>query len=147
MARATSVTKVSTAILQAGAGLSAYGYEGVTAVAGSGAVTGMDNIPADPSPATGYCAFLGLRFVITNRGAATQSIALTSCVSGTTSGGTYTAALMLGDLNAFVGPSTSRTIAWNDGAAAYAIPDAFYFRAPLYNNRLRISCIRMKRFA
>ncbi len=101
--------------------------------------------PTDVTGAADYCGFFAVKLVITDRGLVTQQVTIGSASTKTISGSDYsTAALRLLINNASYG---SRVIDWNDGAAAYAIPDAFYVRMPFYNNRIRISAMRAIRYA
>lgn len=144
-ARTGNVNTSSNFILNSGAGFDTFGYEGTTLKNGTGKV-GVWAGPTNPAPSSNYCVMSAIRMVITDRGLATQSIAISS--SETASGSSsYPASLLLSDMNTFASPSASRTVQWNDGVAAYPIPDSFWVRCPLYNNRIRISCIRMKRYA
>lgn len=127
--------------------LAAVGYNGASMIGGttSESVTGLF-FPVDPSVATGYCGLFAMKFVITNRGAASQSIAISTWSDDGIAGADYSASALGLDLNNAI-YGTARNIAWNDGAAAYDIPDAFFVRVPFYSNRIRLSCIRMTRYA
>lgn len=126
--------------------LNPTGWDGVTRIDGSGTVDGP-RFPSDPSVATGYCGFYGLRLQLADRGLATQSFTITSFFTNPVAGNDYSPAALVALMNALGGASTPRTLAWNTGAAARTIPDALFFRWPFYNNRARISCMRMRRYA
>ncbi len=96
--------------------------------------------------ATGYCGFYAVKFVITNIGTASQSVAISSANTVTIAGTDYSAqALRLLINGASFGSPVS--VAWNTGAAARVIPDAVYIRMPFYSNRIRISAMRAIRYA
>lgn len=127
--------------------VSAAGYHDTTLVGGAFAQTlgPLLNFPS-AAGATGYCGFACLKFVITNRGAATQSVAISAANTTPIAGTDYSAtALRLLMNGATFGTPVS--IAWNTGAAARTIPDAAYVRMPFYSNRLRVSAMRGIRYA
>lgn len=126
--------------------LNVFGYNGVTAIAGSGNSTAL-LCPSDPSPATGYCGFGGVKFVLANRGGATQQFTITICRTQTVAGADYSPAALRTLMNTFASPSTPRTLAWNSGGVALPIPDAYCVRLPFFNNRIRLSCIRASQYA
>lgn len=128
--------------------LSAGGYDGTTLVGGTTSQYLLDDMkfPTDTSLATGYNGFYAVKFVITNRGTASQSVAISSATTRTVAGTDYSAqALRLLINNATY--NASQSVAWNTGAAARDIPDAIYIRMPFYSNRIRISAIRAIRYA
>lgn len=127
---------------------SGVGYNGATPIEGttSDLLSNFITMPADPSVASSYNGFFALKFVITNLGLSSQSVAISSAASTTISGTDYSAsALRISMNNATYG--TAVTIAWNSGVAAYDIPDGFWIRLPFYNNRLRLSVIEAIRYA
>lgn len=131
--------------------LAAGGYSGATLVGGATAqeMSNSMGFGGGVADATGYCGFYGLQFVIANRGLATQTVTIraSDATGSPIAGATYTASALRTLLNNGPWTGTAHTLAWNDGAAAYAIPDAVYVRMPFYNNRIRISAIRAIRYA
>ncbi len=128
--------------------LAAAGYHETTLVGGATAQSvgiGMA-YPASASGSTGYCGFFALKFVITNLGTSSQSVAISATRTTTVSGTDYSASALqlLMNNNTYGTPVAT---AWNDGAVARTIPDAFYCRMPFYSNRIRLSAIRCIRYA
>ncbi len=124
-------------------GLKVSAYKDATLV--SSAAGALSSIYAnDASLGSGYCGFFGLKIVLNNRGLSTQSatmnvatdVALTDYSSNglrdALNNGTY---------------GVTGTVAWNDGAVAYDIPNCFWIRLPFFNNRIRLSAIRIARYA
>ena len=130
------------------AGWLASGYynttlvQNVTAVATSRYIGGQ----ATASAATGYCAFFAVKFVISNRGLSSQTVAMSNATNELVTGADYSATALRTAINNTT-YSTPQSIAWNDGATARAIPDCVWVRVPLYNNQLRLSAIRAIRYA
>lgn len=126
----------------------ASGYYGTTLVQNPSAVSTSRYIggQATASAATGYCAFFAVKFVISNRGLSTQTVAMSNATDEIVGGADYSATALRTALNNET-YSTPQSIAWNDGAAARDIPDCVWVRVPLYNNALRISAIRAIRYA
>ncbi len=124
------------------------GYYGATMVQNA---TGMGPSTyigggATASAATGYCGFFACKIVITNRGLSSQTVAMSIAHEEIVAGADYSASALRTAINN-TAYGTAQSIAWNDGAAARAIPDCFWVRVPLYNNALRLSCIRAIRYA
>jgi hypothetical protein len=89
-----------------------------------------------------YNGFYGIKFVLSNRGAASQSMAVSTCYTPSVSGTDYSKTKAKSLLLAFANPSSgASTVPWNDGASAYTVPDAFWIRLPFAGIRLRISSI------
>ncbi len=130
-----------------GGSLCGAGYNGATLIGGTVAEDlGFPMRFSSASSASGYNGFFALKFVITNRGLATQSIGI-SCTSNPTIAGTdYSANALRTEMNNAT-YSAAATISWNNGATAYDIPDAYWVRTPFYNNTIRISAIRAIRYA
>ncbi len=126
--------------------LAAAGYHETTLVNGSSSLAAAMDYPASASGASAYCGFFALKFVISNLGAASQSVAISATRTASVSGTDYsaTALQLLMNNNTYQSPVT---VAWNDGAIARTIPDAFYCRMPFYSNRIRLSAIRCIRYA
>jgi hypothetical protein len=126
--------------------LAAAGYHETTLVGGTSTLSASMEYPASASGSTGYCGFFALKFVITNLGTASQSVAISGTRTATVSGTDYSASALqlLMNNNTYQAPVS---IAWNDGAIARTIPDAFYCRMPFYSNRIRLSAIRCIRYA
>ncbi len=124
----------------------AVGYHDATLVNGGGGTMQTGTLgAARASLASGYAAFMAVKIVISNRGLSSQSVACTTAFSGI-SGTDYSASALRTQLNnaSYTG---SASFAWNDGATARDIPDCPWVRVPLFNNQLRISCIRAIRYA
>lgn len=127
--------------------LSVGGYHDTTLVAGLDADAGAAmSYPASASGATGYCGFYGIRFVISNLGLSSQSLSISSVTNSPIAGTGYSAAALELLINNST-YSSARTVAWNDGAVARVIPDAFYLRMPFYSNRIRMSAMAAIRYA
>lgn len=127
-------------------GTVAIGYSGATAVAGVGAINGLTIGLVNGSGAAPYATFLGIQLIITNLGLATQSVAI-RC-NTTTAISDYSATNLRELLNNTNWTGIPQaTVAWNDGAAAYDIPDCLFVRCPLYLNVIRRSCWRIIRYA
>lgn len=129
--------------------LSAIGFAGVTVIGGGDAE--VFNVPAqfqypDASLSTGYCGFFGMKFVLSNRGLSSQSFAVSAMDVPQVLGTDYSSAALRTLINNST-YSSPKTIAWNDGAVARVVPDAYYIRMPFYNNRIRIACMRISRYA
>lgn len=89
-----------------------------------------------------YCAVLGIRYTISNRGTATQQIDIS-----VTNTGLETGAPTINNINSIMN-SAAKSVAspqppnFVDGSSVpYDIPDALYLRWPYYNNALRISSL------
>lgn len=102
--------------------------------------------PSNVTGSSAYCGCFVLKIVIANRGASNQQVILSTDDTNVISGSDYSSAALRTLMNSGTF-SSPVTIDWNDGAAAYPIPDAFYIRLPFYNNRIRISCMRAIRYA
>lgn len=126
--------------------LSAAGYAGVTLIGGATAQQVNAMTYPTVTGASAYNGFFAIKFVITNRGAATQSVAISTVTTSPIAGTDYSAEALRIDMNnATYG--TARAIAWNTGAAARTLPDAIFIRMPFFNNRIRISAMRAIRYA
>lgn len=97
--------------------------------------------------ATAYCGFYALKFVVTNSGTATQQIAVSFSQNNSVAGADYSASALLTDINNAVYTSMGAAFDWNNGASAYALPNAFWLRLPFFNNRVRVSAVRLVRYA
>jgi hypothetical protein len=129
--------------------LAAGAYNGVTLVGGA---TGQElgnsmAFGGGVANASAYCGFYAVQFVIANRGLATQTVTVRASSTSAVAGTDYSATNLRTYLNAGPWTGTAHSLAWNDGAAAYPLPDAVYIRMPFYNNRIRISAIRAIRYA
>lgn len=115
---------------------SAVAYAGTTLIDGGVIENGSLRFP-DPEPATGYSGFYSVKFVVNSRGLSSQSVSISVARSGDVSGADYgKAALYQAINNSSYG--AAKTVAWNTGAAARALPDASWVRIPFYNSRIRI---------
>ena len=123
------------------------GYEGTTEVAGSAIGTSQYFGRADATASSGYCAFNGIRIVISNRGTASQSVAV-YWRSDDSKSGNYGITDLTNYINSLTNADwgTPQSFAWNTGSVARDIPDSVWLRSPLYNNQLRLSAITAIRF-
>ncbi len=125
-------------------GIQALGLAGTVLKNGTGNMASM--VFPDAAAASAYCGFYALKFVLTDRGLATQSVAISAAWSASVSGTDYSPGALLTLMNNGT-YGTARTVQWNDGAAAYDIPDCCYIRMPFFNNRIRVSCMRPRRYS
>jgi hypothetical protein len=124
------------------------GYHGTTEVLGSDMGGSSRLGAANASASSAYCGFLGVRININNLGLSTQTLTMRQVASSSVAGIDYSETALLTLLqNLLVDAVGSQTIAWNDGAAARAIPDCLWIRTPMFLNSIRISCIRAVRYA
>jgi hypothetical protein len=125
------------------------GYHDTTAILGvANGGAGTSNMgAANASGATAYCGFIVVKFVIVDLGLSTQSITMSVGTTTSVAGADYSATALRTAINNHSFGASLASIAWNDGAAARAIPDCIWVRSPLYNNALRISCVRAIRYA
>ena len=134
-----------------GANLHGVGYYDTTLVDSGTNVNNWLRYPHPCTAATGYCGAYVVRFVIANRGAATQTIAVGTRNDYPIAGSNYTSSALLAYFNGLVAadftPNPGASVAWNTGAAARVVPDAFYLRLPFFNNRIRISAMVAKRMS
>lgn len=96
---------------------------------------------ADVVAATNYAMFFGLRFVISNRGTAAQTVEMwLSNGNNTKYTDTSDANLrsLLTNFTSHQYATSSGSLAANDGVDPFPIPDAVFFLTPFLSNRLRI---------
>lgn len=124
----------------------AVGYYGATEVLAAASPAGGTIGAAAASGATSYAAFMCIKININDRGLSTQNIDVRTSYTSPVTGADYSATALRTALNnaSFGGAGN---FAWNDGAAARAIPDCVWVRVPLFSNQLRISAIRAIRYA
>jgi hypothetical protein len=125
----------------------AVSYVDATMDLGGAVLTSVAIGQCNPTGGTGYCSFIGIKFVINNRGLSTQTVSISAANSSNgIAGNDYSATALRTFLNntAYNSPVT---LDWNTGAAARPIPDYFYIRSPLFNNRIRLSAVRAIRYA
>lgn len=94
-----------------------------------------------PTAASAYNGFFGMRFVVSNAGLGSQTIAIQSVVSASEAGTNYSVANLQSRLLGVGAWGTSFSLAWNSGGAALPLPDAIYIYMPFYNCRIRISAL------
>lgn len=124
----------------------ACGYYDTTRVNGGSGVQGGTMASATSSGSSAYAAFMALKIIINNRGLSSQTVTVRTTFTSPVTGTDYSATALRTALNnASYGSGV--TFAWNDGAAARAIPDCVWIRVPLFLNQLRISAIRAIRYA
>lgn len=139
-------SSVNTGIGAAGGNWRPVGYHGATEVLGGSIALSMRMGAATASAASAYASYLGVKIVINDLGLSTQTLTFNVAGNPSVAGTDYSETALLTLLqNSFGGAGT--TIAWNDGAAARAIPDCLWVRTPLLSNSIRISCIRAVRYA
>ena len=95
---------------------------------------------AQAQAATLFAKFFGIRFVISNRGLSTQTVTMQiaqglSIVTDTSE--TALRALLVNYAGQDIG-TMSAAITANTGAAAYDVPDAFFFRSAMLSSRTRL---------
>ncbi len=96
--------------------------------------------------ASTYAAYLGLRFVVANKGGATQTITvyINDCSSSGSGKGPFaiTQATAIPVLRSHMTNDTmsaNASLTWNAGGVALALPDSFIVRLPFLNNCLRMA--------
>lgn len=116
------------------------GYNAGTKVGESnGSFTFGSPILTNVAGTSTYHAAWGVRFLVNNRGLSTQTISLYGMSQGD-SPPDYTSA----NLRSWLGSQSQTslgTIAWNNGATAYAIPNNFFVYMPFNGIKLRISAL------
>lgn len=104
----------------------------------------------DPSAASAYNAFYGLRIIINNSGSVSQSLGIQGCYTNPigTNSTYYTPYQLIQDMNTFASANSSASIQWWSGSAnnPLPIPDGFWWRLPLYNCCTRFSALAIKRY-
>lgn len=115
---------------------SAVGYAGTTLINGGVFANGAMRFPEADS-ASGYSGFYCVKFVVNSRGLSSQSVTMSIAREGTVAGTDYGKAALYQQINNATFGATN-TVAWNNGGAARALPDAAYVRIPFYNARIRI---------
>lgn len=124
------------------------GYHGTNEVLGSSISIFTRLGAATASAASAYCGFIGVRINITDIGLSTQALVVRVAGESNIAGTDYSETALQTKLqNLLIDGLGSETIAWNDGAAARAIPDCLWVRTPLFLNSIRISAIRAVRYA
>lgn len=118
---------------------SVVGYAGATLIDGGVVANGAMQFP-DPEPDTGFNGFYCLRFVVNNRGTATQSVSVSVARTARVAGIDYGKAALYQAINSS-SFGAAKTVAWNNGASARALPDASWVRIPFYNARIRIQAL------
>lgn len=96
---------------------------------------GTSSAPINPAS---YAGFVGLRFVVSNAGLATQTIQVYSSWNSDDSN-PYTLASLKSELLAFSNNIVNKGVGqWNTGSAALALPSYFYLRSSLLSNQIRV---------
>lgn len=144
-----SIVESGSAFSGTGGALAVGGYVGTSLIGGSTSEeTGSQKMSFGSlvANASSYDGFFALKFVIANRGLATQTVTITSVANDPQVNSDYNETTVQTRINngTYAG---SKTLAWNDGSVAYDIPDAVFIRLPFYSNRIRISVIRVIRYA
>jgi hypothetical protein len=138
-------------MMGANAQISACGFTDTTKVINAGTVTvPYHNNSARPTAgATGYNSFFGMKIVLANRGTATQTAAISGAWSDAAPSVTsvYGVSTLGSDIQNGTYVAMGAALAWNNGVTPYDIPTCFWFRMPFFNNRARISAMRITRFA
>lgn len=115
----------------------------------SGLASGL-NYPASASltGSSGYNGFWAAKFVIADRGLATQTIAVSGSTTQNVAGTDYSESALRTLLNNSTYTSAGTAFDWFDGVpAARAIPNCIWIRNPYFSNRIRLSCMRAIRYA
>jgi hypothetical protein len=127
----------------------ATGYDGTTLV--DGGEIRSDSSPTgsikfrDFSAGQGYCGLYIIKFVITGRGTAAQSVTMSISQKAEVDGFDYSPFALKQEMNnATFGPEV--TIPWNSGGAPRDIPDAFYVRMPFYHARIMLASMRVIKY-
>lgn len=126
------------------------GFNGValydTTILGSGGVIlpGL-NFPTVTGSST-YCGAFVVQLVLHDRGLSSQNVDVNAYTDSSIAGTDYSVSALRTVMNgaSFGSPSN---VAWNDGSVAYDLPDAFFLRLPFYNNRIRVSAMRIQRYS
>jgi hypothetical protein len=123
----------------------AVGFQGATMVDGgnirSSAYANGTIKFADYSAGDGYCGLYVIKFVINNKGFASQSVSMSLAQKAVVDGFDYSPFALRQEMNnADFGPSV--TIPWNSGGAAREIPDSFFVRMPFFKNIIMIASMR-----
>lgn len=92
------------------------------------------------TPESGYCGFYCVRFVISDRGGASQSVAVSVDSNSKISGSDYSPPALRALINQ-ASFGTAPSVAWTEGGVALDIPDAFYIRLPFFKNRLMLAAL------
>lgn len=122
-------------------------YDTTRTTAATAVATSLTMGQCSPAGATAYCNYIAVKFVVSNLGLSTQSVAISVASQNSgVSGADYSATALRTLINNGL-YGTPQSVDWNDGAAAYTIPDCFWIRTPLYLNTIRLSCIRAIRYA
>lgn len=127
--------------------LCAVGFDGTTEVANAATNNTYMPFGYTTNDATNYAEFYGVRFVVANRGLATQTVQIYSSSSTTATKTPYNASALKACLENATWTAMGSALAYNDGAAAYAIPSSFYIRMPFISNRLRLAGMRAVRIS
>lgn len=102
----------------------------------------------DPSGAVDYAKFFGLKFVIANRGLATQTVTISMADELGGLGTDYSANKLRERMNNATYEALGGALDWFDGTpAALPIPNCVWIRSAAYNYRLRIHALRVIRYA
>jgi len=129
-------------------GRSLAGYHGVTLKGGLVDIGAASWYWPQANLVNGYNGFMGIKYVITDRGLATQTVTLTQAAVSPVPGLDYSVNNLRTYLNntPYANGSGLPPVQWNDGVAAYALPDAVFVHLPFYNNRIRISAMQIIRY-
>jgi hypothetical protein len=100
----------------------------------------------DGTGGSSYCAFFAIKLEVNNRGLSSQTVTVSGSGTNTAVSGTDYSATALRTMMNNATYGTSATVAWNDGAVAYDLPDSVFVRMPLFSNCLRLSAVRAIRY-
>lgn len=131
---------------QTSSNLYGAGFYGTSSYFGGQNLSYMD---AYNSAQTNYCGIYVLRMVLNNSGSASQTISMYSFMENNASvtSTNYYSSYNLGAAMQPSSWSTVSTVTWNNGAIAYPIPDSLWIRTPFYNNRMRISAVKISKYS
>lgn len=144
----STVTSINVSATNASGAHRTIVADGSTIIGTSASFHGNMYLNPGATLTSGFAYFLGLKFNITNKGLATQTVGMQYDSKATTYSDTSISALRA-RLVGFAPDSASGSsgLAWNTGTEAKAIPDTIFMRFPFANNRIRIHSLLIERFA
>lgn len=132
-----------------GAGLAVVSYGTSVTTSSSGASPLYLSNVNSANTSTFSVNFIGVKFVIANRGTSTQSVSV-SYSTVNTNYSTITIAQLRSLMNSATFSSGTTAVssqAWHDSGTPRAIPDTIFVRLPHSLNRLRIHTLVMERYS
>lgn len=137
---------VNSAKFEHGTGANFYsmGYYGTSSYGSSQNLTAMQftNVANSQNNSSNYNGVYVLKLVLNNSGSASQTLTLSAYNGFSGIGGTnYSVNNLLNYMTTTAAFGSTATVTWNNGSAAYPIPDSFWVRVPHRNNALRLSAL------